>query len=135
MATFNKFQQFIEEVYSKSHDFGSDTIEVALTNVLPVNTNTVLANITEIAYTNISDRVLTLSSSGQTAGVYKAIFDDLVLTATGAVATFRYVVIFNQTSTGDMLIGWYDYGSAVTMANGETFTVDSSQVNGILQDT
>jgi len=135
MATFNKFQQFIEEVYSKSHDFGSDTIEVALTNVLPVNTNTVLANITEIAYTNISARVLTLSSSGQTAGVYKAIFDDLVLTATGAVATFRYVVIFNQTSTGDMLIGWYDYGSAVTMANGETFTVDSSQVNGILQDT
>ena len=135
MATFNKFQQFIEEVYSKSHDFGSDTIEVALTNVLPVNTNTVLADITEIAYTNISARVLTLSSSGQTAGVYKAIFDDLVLTATGAVATFRYVVIFNQTSTGDMLIGWYDYGSAVTMANGETFTVDSSQVNGILQDT
>jgi len=135
MATFNKFQQFIEEVYSKSHDFGSDTIEVALTNVLPVNTNTVLANITEIAYTNISARVLTLSSSGQTAGIYKAIFDDLVLTATGAVATFRYVVIFNQTSTGDMLIGWYDYGSAVTMANGETFTVDSSQVNGILQDT
>ena len=58
MATFNKFHSFVEALSEKVHNLGADTLTVALTNTLPVNTNTVLANITQIAYTNLSTRVL-----------------------------------------------------------------------------
>jgi hypothetical protein len=96
---------------------------VALSNSLPVNTNTVLANITQIAYTNVSTRVLAGVTSAQTTGTYKLDANDLVLTASGTVPTFRYVVLYNDTATNDELIGWYDYGSAVDLLNGETFTI------------
>jgi hypothetical protein len=128
MATFNKFNSFVEALSEKVHNLGSDTLTVALSNTLPVNTNTVLANITQVSYTNIQDgattgRNLTGVTSAQTSGTYKLDADNLVLTATGTVATFRYVVLFNNSATNDELIGWYDYGSAVTLLNGETFTI------------
>lgn len=101
----------------------------------PVATNTVLANLTQIAYTNLSTQVITITSSTQTSGTYKLILADLTLTASGAVATFQYVVIFNQTSVTptDALICWYDYGSAVTLANGDQFVIDFDNTNGLLQ--
>ena len=128
MATFNKFNSFVEALSEKVHNLGSDTLTVALSNTLPVNTNTVLANITQISYTNIQDgattgRNLTGVTSAQTSGTYKLDADNLVLTATGTVATFRYVVLFNNSATNDELIGWYDYGSPVILLNGETFTI------------
>lgn len=128
MATFNKFHSFVEALAEKVHNLGSDTLTVALTNTLPVNTNTVLANITQISYTNIQNgtttgRDLTGVTSAQTTGTYKLDANDLVLTATGTVPTFRYVVLFNQSATNDELIGWYDYGAAVDLLNGETFTI------------
>ena len=128
MATFNKFHSFVEALSEKVHNLGTDTLTVALTNTVPVNTNTVLANITQIAYTNITNgtttgRDLTGVTSAQTSGTYKLDANDLVLTASGTVPTFRYVVLFNQTATNDELIGWYDYGAAVDLLNGETFTI------------
>ena len=128
MATFNKFHSFVEALSEKVHNLGSDTLTVALTNTLPVNTNTVLVNITQIAYTNIvnggtTGRDLTGVTSAQTSGTYKLDANDLVLTASGTVPTFRYVVLFNQTATNDELIGWYDYGATVDLLNGETFTI------------
>ena len=128
MATFNKFNSFVEALSEKVHNLGADTLTVALTNTLPVNTNTVLVNITQIAYTNITNgtttgRDLTGVTSAQTSGTYKLDANDLVLTASGTVPTFRYVVLFNQTATNDELIGWYDYGAAVDLLNGETFTI------------
>ena len=128
MATFNKFNSFVEALSEKVHNLGADTLTVALTNTLPVNTNTVLVNITQIAYTNIQNggttgRDLAGVTSAQTSGTYKLDANDLVLTATGTVPTFRYVVLFNQSATNDELIGWYDYGSAVDLLNGETFTI------------
>jgi hypothetical protein len=128
MATFNKFNSFVEALSEKVHNLGADTLTVALTNTLPVNTNTVLADITQIAYTNIQDgattgRDLAGVTSAQTSGTYKLDANDLVLTATGTVPTFRYVVLFNQSATNDELIGWYDYGAAVDLLNGETFTI------------
>ena len=128
MATFNKFNSFVEALSEKVHNLGSDTLTVALTNTLPVNTNTVLANISQIAYTNIQDgattgRNLTGVTSAQTSGTYKLDADNLVLTATDTVPTFRYVVLFNNSATNDELIGWYDYGSPVILLNGETFTI------------
>lgn len=125
MAAFNKFNSFVEAVAEKVHNLGSDTLTVALTAAAnaPASTNTQLSNLTQIAYTNLSTRVLAGVTSSQTSGTYKLDANDLVLTASGAVATFRYVVIYNDTATNDELICWFDHGSDVTLANGETYTI------------
>lgn len=132
MATFNKFNSFVEAVAEKVHNLGSDQLVIALSNSAPTAANTVLADITQISYTNLSSRNVTTSASAQSSGTYKLTLTDLVLTASGAVATFRYVILYNDTATNDELIGWWDYGSAVTMANTETFTVDFDGTNGVL---
>ena len=131
MATFNKFNSFVEALAEGTHNLGSDTLTIALTNTAPAAGNTVLANITEIAYTNVSSRVLTSVTSSQTGGTYTLDAADLVLTASGSVPTFRYVVLYNDTATSDELIGYYDYGSAVDLLNGETFTI-TFDASGIL---
>jgi hypothetical protein len=125
MAAFNKFNSFVEAVAEKVHNLGSDTLTVALTAAAnaPVATNTQLSNLTQIAYTNLSSRVLAGVTSAQSSGTYTLDANDLVLTASGAVATFRYVVIYNDTATNDELICWFDHGSDVTLANGETYTI------------
>jgi hypothetical protein len=134
MAAFNKFNQFTEDLAKGVHNLSTGALTIALSNSAPVATNTVLANITPISYTNLSARVPTITSCVQTSGTLKLILADLVLTASGAVATFRYVVLYNDTPTSpaDPLIGWYDYGSAVTLANGETFTIDFDGAGGVL---
>lgn len=132
MAAFNKFNSFVEAVAEKVHNLGSDQITVALTNSAPLATNTVLTDITEISYTNCSSRNVTTSASAQSSGTYKLTLTDLVLTASGSVGPFRYVVLYNNTATNDELIGYYDYGSSITMANGETFTIDFDGTNGVL---
>ena len=138
MATFNKFQSFVEALAEKKHDLSSDTLKVALCAAAnaPVNTNTVLANLTEISYTYCSARTLTISSSAQTSGTYKLVLADLALTASGgSVGPFRYIVIYNDTAANDELIGWYDYGSEITLADGESLTIDFNATNGLLQLT
>jgi hypothetical protein len=131
MAAFNKFNSFVEALAEKTHNLGADTLTIALTNTAPAAGNTVLANITEISYTNLSSRVLTSVTSSQTGGTYTLDAADLVLTASGTVPTFRYVVLYNDTATSDELIGYYDYGSAVDLLNGETFTI-TFDASGIL---
>ena len=136
MATYNKFNSFTEALAEKVHNLGSDTLTVALTAAAnaPVATNTVLANLTQISYTNLSSRVLTQGTSSQTSGTYKLTINDLTLTASGgSVATFRYVVIYNDTATNDELIAWFDYGSNITLASGESLTLDFDAANGLLQ--
>jgi hypothetical protein len=90
-----------------------------------------LSNLTQISYTNLSARAITTSTSSQSSGTYKLVLTDLVLTASGAVATFRYVAIYNDTATNDELICWFDHGSDVTLANGETYTLDFDGSNGL----
>jgi hypothetical protein len=128
MATYQKFNQTVEDFANGVYNCATDQFTVALTAAAsaPVATNTVLANLTEISYTNLSARNLTTSSSGQTSGTFTQLFSDLVLTASGAVATFRYVVIYNNTPTSpaDPLLCFYDFGSDLTLASGETLTID-----------
>ncbi len=123
MATFNKFNAWAETMVEGAN-LGSDQFAIALTNTAPVATNSVIADITQISYTNLSSRNLTTTSSSQTSGTYTLVLQDLVMTASGSVGPFRYVVLFDDTLAGDPLVGWWDYGSSITMANGETFTVD-----------
>jgi hypothetical protein len=133
MATFQKFNSFVEALAEKVHNLGSDQIKVALTNSAPAAGNTVLANITEISYTNCSTRNVTTASSAQTSGTYKLTLTDLVLTASGGtVGPFRYVVLYNDTATSDELIGFYDYGSSITLNSGETLTIDFDGTNGAI---
>ncbi|KEC73136.1 hypothetical protein RLPCCGM1_c1252 [Rhizobium leguminosarum bv. phaseoli CCGM1] len=136
MASFNKFNSFVEALAEKVHNLGADQLKVALCAAAnaPVATNTQLSNLTEISYTNLSSRNITTSSSAQSSGTYKLVLTDLVLSASGgSVAAFRYVVIYNDTATNDELIGWYDYGSDLTLANGESLTIDFDGTNGVLQ--
>jgi hypothetical protein len=133
MASFQKFNQFVENLSKGVHNFTSDStcsLTVALTAAAnaPVAANSVLADLTQISYTNLSSRVITGVTAEQTTGTVSFTATDLVLTASGAVATFRYVVLYDDdpTSPADPLVGFYDYGSDVTLASGETFTLDFS---------
>ena len=138
MATYNKFDFFLEDLAEKVYDLGADQLVVALTAAAnaPIATNDVLADLTEISYTNCPSRNITTSTSAQTSGTYKLVLADLVLTASGGtVGPLRYVVIYSDTPTvpSDPLIAWYDYGSEITLADGETFTNDFDGNNGFLQ--
>ena len=123
MATYNKFQAWADTMVEAAN-LASDQFVIALTDTAPVATNSVLTDITQISYTNLSSRNVSTTSSSQTGGTYTLVLADLVMTASGAVGPFRYVVLYDDTVAGDPLVGWWDYGSSITMANAETFTVD-----------
>ena len=137
MASFQKFQAFVEALAEKKHNLGSDVLKVMLTDVAPVATNAVKTDITEITAGNgytAGGAAVTITSSAQTAGTYKLVGNDLVFTAAGgAIAQFRYAVLYNDTATNKDLIGFWDNGSEVNLADTETFTVDFDGTNGILQ--
>lgn len=124
MAAFVKFEPFVENLAEKVFNLGSDTVTVFLSATAPTVSWGTLSQVTQVSYTNLSARVVTISASSQTSGTYSAVATDLVLTASGAVATYRYVGLYDDTAASDQLIGYYDYGSDVTLANGETFTLD-----------
>lgn len=136
MATFTKFNAFTEDLAEKVHNLGSDTLKVLLTLTAPVATNSVKADLTEIAAGNgysAGGTATTITSSAQTSGAYKLVVTDVVFTASGgSFAAARYAVLYNDTSTSDSLIGFWDYASSVTLANGETFTVDFDGSLGVL---
>ena len=134
-ASYNKFNAFVADISNKVHNLGSDQLTVALTasGNAPVATNSILANLTQISYTNLSSRNITTTSSTQTSGTYKLLLANLTLTASGAVASFEYVAVYNSTTGSGNLIGWFDYGSSVTLANGDQFIINFDQTNGLLQ--
>lgn len=135
-ASYNKFQPFLEYVFEKAINSQTDTFKIALCAAAnaPVATNGLLSDLTEISYTNLSSRTLTVSASAQTSGTYKWTLSDLVLSASGgAVATFRYIVIYDDTAASDQLVAWYDYGANLTLADGEQLTLDFDGTNGAFQ--
>jgi len=140
MAAFNKFQQFVEDLAKKVHNLSSDSLRVMLSNSAPVATNTIKANLTDIAAGNgytAGGNTPTISSCAQTTGTLKLVLADTVFTAAGGtIGPFRYVILWNDTPAGpvDPLIGWWDYGSSITLNDTETFTVDFDGTNGVLQN-
>ncbi len=141
MASFVKFQQFVEDKNHGVHNLGSDTLKIMLTNTAPdPAADAVRADLTEIAAGNgytAGGVAMTTSSSGQTAGTYKLVLADGTITAAGgAIGPFRYAVLYNDTPTSpaDPLIGYWDYGSSITLADGEPLTLDADPTTGVLQD-
>lgn len=125
MAAYQKFDSFVEALAEKVHNLGADQLRVALSNSAPAASNSLLAQISQISYANCSSRALTTVSSAQTGGTYALVLSDLTLTASGGqVGPFRYVIIYNDTAANDELIAWYDYGSSITLNDGDTFTID-----------
>lgn len=133
MATYVKIADWAENE-GEVADLDNDAFIVALSNTAPGSESTpptgdgdgVLANVTQVSYTNCSTRALTLATSAQAAGTYAIDFNDLVLTASGGtVGPFRYVYIYDDTPTlpADPLVAYFDYGSSITLQAGETLTI------------
>lgn len=132
MATYTKIDSFVENLAKKLIDLSGTGLTVALTNTAHTSTWDELADLTQISYTNCSSRVLTVTSAVQTSGTFKLVLQDLTLTATGTVGPFRYVYIYDDASTGDKLIAYYDYGSSITLNSGDTFLIDFNASTGCL---
>ena len=143
MASFNLINDWLANMVENA-DLESDQFVVALSNTAPGAESTpptgdgdgILGNITEVAYTNCSSRNITTTSSGQSGGTYELILQDLTLTASGGtVGPFRYVYIYDDTvaTPADPLVCYYDYGSSITLNDGETLEIDFDDANGLFQ--
>lgn len=128
MAAFNKFNDFAEQIGLKKIDLNVDTLKVYLTNTAPVATNTVFGTPAEITAGNgytAGGADVTNVWAESPAGTGSLSGTDVVWTASGGtIGPFQYVVLYDDTSTSKHLIGWWDYGSALTLNDGESFTVD-----------
>ena len=150
MASFTKFQCFVENLAEKVHNLGSDTLKLLLTNTAPnvgdtvVDTSTTpctvksTSNAVEVAAASGYSKggpAVTVTASAQSGGTYKLVGDDVVVTAGATIGPFRYVVLYNESAGAAAtrpVIAFWDYGSSITLGVGETFTVDFDGTNGIL---
>lgn len=129
MAVFNSFNIFRKNLCEKVHNLGSDTLKVMLTNTAPDPADEVKADITEISTGNGYSGPITVTKNAYQFYLneydYGVEGQKITITATGNIATFRYVVIYNDTPTSpaDPLIGWWDYGTGVSLTNGDTFEI------------
>lgn len=150
MATFNKFNCFVENVAEKVHNLGSDTLKIMLTNSAPNAADTIYnesagqvqgtSNAPEITAENgysAGGATVTITASSQSGGTYKLVGNDVVFTASGGTfGPARYAVLYNNSggsANARPVIGWWDRGASVTPNAGETLTIDLDQTEGILQ--
>jgi hypothetical protein len=145
-VAFNKFYCFVEDLAEKIHNLGSDQCYVYLSNTAPSTANTAYDGTTgttgpkEIAAANgygAKGNKANVTSSAQTGGVYKLVLTSpaAFTAAGGTIGAFRYAVLFNDTAAAKQLIGWWDYGSSITLNDGETFTLTLDPTNGVLTIT
>jgi hypothetical protein len=140
MAAYNKFNQFVLDLTNGAQDWDAHTFKVMLTNTAPVVTNAIKADIIDIAAGNgyTAGGTATAITTSQASGVAKVVATDVVFIASGgSIGPFRYVVLYNDTQAtpAKPLVAWWDYGAALTLAAGESFTVDFDGTNGIWQLT
>lgn len=138
MATAYKFYAAVEHMHEKVHNLSSDTLKVLLTNTAPTQSNSVKADITgELSTANgytAGGATITITSSSQSSGLYTLMANDPSWTASGgSIGPFRYAVVYNDTPTSpaDPLLFFIDYGFSITIASGQTFTVDFNQTVGM----
>jgi hypothetical protein len=138
MAVYNKFNQFVKDLIDGKHNFSSNTFKVFLTNTAPTVTMTAKTDMTEIAggsgYTAGGNTVTITTSVA--SGVAKVSASNTTFTASGgSVGPFQYAVLYNDTASGDPPIAWWDYGTAITLANTEALTIVFDATNGIFTVT
>jgi hypothetical protein len=135
MASYNKFNSFVADLATKVHNLNSDTLKILLTNTAPSAANTVKSNLTEISAGNgyaAGGSVAAFVSGNDASGTYKLILSAVTFTASGgSIGPFEYAVLYNSTAANGNLIGWWDYGTAITLTNGNSFTVSLDQSNGV----
>lgn len=133
---FNKFNSFVQAIAHKKHDLSADIIKVVLSNIAPTAGLSVLGDISQIAAGNgyvLDGQIATRVSSGQTGGLYSLFLNNVTFIASGgSMAPFRYATAYNSSAPSLELIGWWDYGSPVTLADTENFLVVMDSVNGVL---
>lgn len=129
MAAYNKFNDFNNQLMRGTHQLhaAGHTVKAMLTNTAPVATNSVKTDITEITAQNGytaggADIQNDVTESGGTASLTGV--DTTITASGGSVGPFQYVVLYNDTAASDNLISWYDYGSPVTLSDGEPFNID-----------
>lgn len=127
MATYNKFQNFSEELVKGNQNFGTNTFKVYLTNNAPsASADSVVADLPEISAGNgyTAGGATTTIAVSETGGTTTVTGTEVAWTASGGtIGPFQYAVLYNSSTAGGDLIAWWDYGSAVTLAIGESFTV------------
>lgn len=139
MATYNKFQDYAEQLNKGVHNWSTHTFKAMLTNTAPAATDTGFSNWTEITAANgytAGGMTLDTVTLTETTGTAKVTIADEVLTASGgSIGPFRYVCIYNDTATSpaDAAVCWFDYGSSITLNNTESFTIDFDATNGLWQ--
>lgn len=132
-VALTKVHSFVEFVGKKLIDLSGAGLTIALTNTAHTSTWDELADLTQVSYTNLSTRVVTVTSYTQTTGTAKLILADLTLTSTGGqTGPFRYVYLYDDASTGDKLIGYYDFGTAITMTDGDQLVLNFDGSAGVL---
>lgn len=129
MVAFNKFQDFAEQLCLGKHNLNTDALHVYLSNAVPsASLDAVKADLAEIAAGNgyTADGIDTLNTMAESGGTATLTGTKAVWTASGgSMAAFQYVVLMNFTQTSPLkpLVAWFDYGSALTLLTGETFSV------------
>lgn len=134
MAVFNKFESFSEALANGQIDCTNDNLKIFLTNTAPDYTTMQYRELLgpvyplpEPATANgyVAGGQTTNNTVSRTGGVTSVIGVDVIWTATGgSIGPFRYVVLYDSTNAQGDLIGAWDYGSSITLAAGETLTVD-----------
>lgn len=142
MAIYNKFQPFIAnlaqgKIKLDTSGNGGDTLKVYLSNEQPLVTDAQKSDIAEISAVNgytAGGNSCAVSSSSQTSGTFRLVLADpsTFVASGGSIGPFQFAILYSDTSTNDLLIGWWDYGSAVTLASGESFLVDMDPGTGVL---
>lgn len=134
MAAGTRFQVLSEKVAEGAHNLQTNTLKVILTNTAPTAADTTFAYPAPTAANGYpaGGNTISVSSSAQSAGLYKLVLADSTFTATaGGIGPFRYAVLMDTTAASG--IEFWDYGSSITLAEGEAFTVDFDAGTGALQ--
>ena len=142
MATLTKFYSFVEKIHEGAINLGSDTIKVMLVSDAPSVSWDEKADVTgELSTSNgytAGGATVTITASSQSSGLYTLMASDVTWTATSGNlggGSFRYAVYYDDTASGDPLLWWADFGYLVTVASGQTFTLDHDQTSGLYYST
>jgi len=139
MAAFNKHNVFVGDLGTKKHDLNGDVFKCILTNTAPTAANSILTDLTDLSTGNgyTAGGASATNTYSATSGTGTMSGTMIVWTAGGGtIGPFRYVDIYNSTQTtpNHPLMGWWDYGSSITLQIGETFSVkfNSSATTGTI---